>query len=335
MEDNFVQNKLAGKKPEIRGRKSIWLSPTTEIQVPTKYANRLQRLAYQWEQEEAQVRDGIITRPALRYYGGKWRLAPWILSHFPRHHHYVEPCGGAASVLLQKPPSELETYNDLNRYLVIFFQVLREHPDELIASLQLTPWSREEFERSLDIESIVDDALEIARRMYIGYWMSIGATPDGCHGVRFVKRNKNYFLRCISDDGENLLRIANRLAGVQLENRDALDCIQVYDSAETLIYFDPPYIQSTRTQKKQYRHETDDAFHEQAFAVLRACQGFVVVSGYQCELYQQTYESEGWTRIDKPSIANGGRARIESLWLSPHTMDALQEQNQQLTLFHY
>jgi len=81
-------------------------------------------------------------RPALRYYGGKWKLAPWIISHFPEHQNYVEPCGGAASVLLQKPRSPLETYNDLDGNVVNFFRVLRDQPDELIRKIRLTPWAR-------------------------------------------------------------------------------------------------------------------------------------------------------------------------------------------------
>ena len=95
------------------------------------------------------IADTTIKRPALRYYGGKWNLAPWIISFFPPHKNYVEPCGGAASVLLQKPRSPLETYNDFDGNVVNFFRVLRDRPDELIRKIRLTPWARAEYELSL------------------------------------------------------------------------------------------------------------------------------------------------------------------------------------------
>ena len=103
-------------------------------------------------------------RPALRWFGGKWRLGPWIVQHLPPHAAYCEPYGGAASVLLRKPPARLETWNDLHGRLVSFFRVLRERPDELVRLLALTPYARQEYEQAREVAA---DPLEDARRFYI------------------------------------------------------------------------------------------------------------------------------------------------------------------------
>ena len=92
-----------------------------------------------------------ITRPALRYYGGKWAVADWVIRHFPHHDCYVEPYGGAGSVLLNKQPSPLEVLNDLDGETVNFFRVLREQPEALMRAIELTPFSREEYECSYRI----------------------------------------------------------------------------------------------------------------------------------------------------------------------------------------
>ena len=82
--------------------------------------------------------DTTASRPALRYFGSKWRLTPWIIEHFAPYDVYVEPFAGGAGVLLRKPPSALEVYNDLDGEVVNFFDVLRNETDELIRRIDLT-----------------------------------------------------------------------------------------------------------------------------------------------------------------------------------------------------
>src|SRR4051794_13143630 len=86
------------------------------------------------------------TRAALRYFGGKARLAPWIVCHLPPHGCYVEPFGGAASVLLRNPPPPYEVYSALAGAVVGFFRVLRERPDDLLRAIPLTPFARAEVD---------------------------------------------------------------------------------------------------------------------------------------------------------------------------------------------
>lgn len=262
-------------------------------------------------------------RPALRYYGGKWNLAPWIISHFPKHLNYVEPCGGAASVLLQKPRSPLETYNDLDGNVVNFFRVLRDQPDELIRKIKLTPWAREEYEDCLLTSS---DSVEKARRFFSAACMSFnGATRDdkSTYGWRNTTDHRLRPATAWDIQNNDLMSIAERLIGVQIEHRDWREVFERLDNDAALIYLDPPYVQEERTKGFWYAHEwkTDD--HATAAAMMRSAVGYVVVSGYACPLYIDLYERHGWQRVDKEAQTNSGGKRIESLWLSPRTQEAL------------
>lgn len=273
-----------------------------------------------------------ITRPALRYYGGKFRLAPWIISHFPKHQAYVEPCGGAASVLLQKPRSPLETYNDLDGNVVNFFRVLRNRPEELIRKIRLTPWSRKE--KDLSFEDCSDE-LESARRFWVSVTMSIsGGRGDTNPGFRVIKTADHCgkLPDLYPENNEPGLRFAvERLSGVQIENIDALDCIERYGHEDSLIYFDPPYVAITRTEPCRYSLEVDNYFHAAASRLLRRTPGYVIVSGYACSLYSDLYEIHGWKRVDK-GVRTNGKTRIESLWLNPKTVEALACKSQSIQL---
>jgi DNA adenine methylase len=260
-------------------------------------------------------------RPALRYYGGKWKLAPWIISHFPEHKSYVEPCGGAASVLLRKPRSKLETYNDLDGNVVNFFQVLRDQPDELIRKIKLTPWARAEYELSAQP---CEDSIEQARRFFSLLWMSIGGAISNCTPGTWQNRIYARPDSLILYHSE-LEKIADRFKQVQIDSRPATNVIKRYDNADALIYFDPPYVQSERSHKNEYITEWTEANHIEAAELLRSAKGYVIVSGYACPLYTELYENHGWERKDKEAQTNSGGKRIESLWLSPRTSEALKE----------
>lgn len=277
-------------------------------------------------------------RPALRYYGGKWKLAPWIISHFPAHKNYVEPCGGAASVLLQKPRSPLETYNDLDGNVVNFFRVLRDKPEELIHKIRLTPWARAEYDIAREFTQYGDE-IERARRYFLRLWASMhgGTGRDTSITFRVTKhadhRTPNAGMELFNLDF--LYRTADRFRGVQIENDSALMVIDRYDNADTLHYFDPPYLTATRAHKGDtYGVEASGTpFHIEAADLLRNAQGYVVISGYACDLYTELYEDYGWHRVDREAQTNSGGKRIESLWLSPRTWAALNEEMSGLPLF--
>ena len=257
-------------------------------------------------------------RPALKYYGGKWSLADWVISYFPQGFerlHYVEPFGGAASVLLRKPRSFLETYNDLDSRLVTFFRVLRERENELVRALELTPFSREEY--SLALVDPGESELEIARSVFVAYWQGIAGNSSrpGWRVSRFP--GSRYVTPPAEFAGiiEGLQAIAERLRFVQIENIDGFELIARTDSAETLFYLDPPYESETRSMPASYRFEWDSGNHSRLSETLRGVRGYALLSGKRTPLYDELFSN--WSRVDQVSRTNSGGSAVESLYLSP------------------
>src|SRR5574337_489498 len=260
-----------------------------------------------------------VTRPAVRYHGGKWKLAPWILRFLPPHRVYVEPFGGGASVLLRKPRSYAEVYNDLDGEIVNVFRVLRDRGDALVHALELTPFAREEFDLSYQPHA---DPVEQARRTVLRSFAGFGGAGASGQSTGF-RSNSNHSGTTPAHDWMHLpghlSKIVQRLQGVVIEHRDALEVMQCHDADDAVHYVDPPYVHSTRALRARapsYRHEMTDEQHCELRRALACLRGVVVVSGYRCALYDDLYS--GWQRVDKAAHADGSRDRIESLWLSPN-----------------
>ena len=269
-----------------------------------------------------------VTRPALRYHGGKFQLANWIAGHFPPHRTYVEPFGGAASVLLRKPRSYSEVYNDLDGEVVNLFRVLRNTTQarELVRLVTLTPYARSEFELSYLADG---DPVEQARRTLFRSFAGFGAAGTSGNSTGF-RNNTTRAGTTPATDWRNypaaMAAIIDRMRGVVIEMTQALECIKKFDGAQTLHYVDPPYPLSTRGPQRAsgYRHELTDDQHAELAELLHQVAGAVVVSGYACPLYDELYGD--WRHVTRDSHAEGARDRTEVLWLSPAV-------NLQATLF--
>lgn len=254
-----------------------------------------------------------VRRPILRWHGGKWLLAPWIIAQFPPHRIYVEPFGGAASVLLRKARSYAEVYNDLDGEVVNLFRVARDHGEDLRHRLALTPFARAEFAESYSPSTY---PIEQARRTVVRSFMGFGSNAH--NRTTGFRSNSNRSGTTPAQDWRNypdaMDAIITRLRGVVVECRDATDVIRSHDSPQTLHYVDPPYVAQTRDRGADYAHEMTEQDHINLASVLHATTGAVVLSGYRCRLYDDLYAD--WERIDRPALADGARARVESLWLS-------------------
>lgn len=273
-----------------------------------------------------------ITAPVLRYHGGKFRLASWVLEHFPAHKCYVEPFGGAAGVLIQKQRSYAEVYNDLDGDIVNLFRVLQDESTSrrLVELLTLTPYAREEFELAWQP---IDDPVERARRIIVRAQMGFGSAgaSKGRTGFRIdTARAYGTAQHLWQRYPEHLATVCQRLAGVLIENRPAIEVMKAHDAPDTLHYADPPYMHATRVagseKGRYYRHELSDQEHGELLSALKGLQGMVVISGYPSELYKA--ELAGWTMNTtsaRISAGRGGATRCECVWLNEACMKALNQ----------
>jgi DNA adenine methylase len=261
---------------------------------------------------------------AFGWYGGKFSHLNWLLPLLPECHHYCEPFAGSAAVLLNRPPSPVETYNDIDGEVANFFRSLRDHRDELVEAIALTPFSREEFYHAVSVNASGNSlsGLERARLFFVrarqartglaqtaslGRWANCKNTSRaGMSGV--VSR----WLGSVED----LPEIAFRLLRVQIENRPALEVIRLYDSPQTLFYCDPPYVHSTRGDSKAYAFEMKDREHTDLALVLSKCEGKAAVSGYRCDLMDELYK--GWRCVEAPpkNCHSIKKVRREALWMN-------------------
>lgn len=253
----------------------------------------------------------------LKYPGAKWSIAEWIISKFPPHHSYLEPFFGSGAVLFTKSRSNIETVNDLDGDVVNLFQCIRRDPEKLGRMVYYTPYSRQEYERSYQPDPAADPFDRAARfliRCNQGYGFRTNEARVGWKND-VQRRERAYAAKYWTELPEVIAQAAERLRGVQIEHRPAVEVIARFNAENVLVYCDPPYVLSSRSGgRRQYAHEMTDQDHEALLDVLKAHRGPVLISGYPSALYDR--ELRGWRRETVTSTDQLSRRREEVLWMN-------------------
>lgn len=255
----------------------------------------------------------------LKYPGGKWRISEWIISHFPEHKVYCEPFFGSGAIFFRKKPSYLETINDIDGDIVNLFKVCRDYPEKLASAINLTPFSREEFQNCYDTSD--GDHIERARRTLVRYHQSFGTsnstrntwkntqTPGGPRCATMWNYLPDVIVKC-----------CERLKNAQIENINAIELIKRYDDKDVLIYCDPPYLPELR-KKNLYACEMSVDEHLELLGVLKRSKSKIILSGYDSELYSE--QLSDWISFKKTTTAQMGLHRIEKIWCNFNYQNSL------------
>lgn len=253
-------------------------------------------------------------KAVAKYPGSKWGIAEWIISFFPEHHSYVEPFFGSGAVLFNKERSNIETVNDLDGNVVNLFECIREDPEKLARSIYLTPYSRQIYEKAF--REVPADKYEAALNFYIRLNMGHGfrTTGEKVGWKNDVQgRERSYASQDWCSLPEKIMQASERLRGVQIENKPALELIKRFNYKNVLIYCDPPYMLQTR-HGKQYRCEMDDKNHEELLDALLRHKGFAAISGYDTDFYNS--KLAGWNKYGTVSYSQACSKKREVLWMN-------------------
>lgn len=250
----------------------------------------------------------------MKYPGSKWNIAKWIIDLFPEHHSYLEPFFGSGAVLFNKQRSNIETVNDLDGNVVNLFEWIKNDPERLAHEIYYTPYARQVYEDAFQV--VPEDSFKKAVNFYIRLNMGHGFRTNG-EKVGWKNdvqgRERSYASLDWCKLPEKIRYASERLRGVQIENKPAVDLIQRFNFKNVLIYCDPPYVLETR-HGKQYQFEMTDKEHEELLNVLLQHKGPVIISGYDTDLYNSVLQ--GWTKYERTAYSQVASKRKEIIWLN-------------------
>lgn len=253
----------------------------------------------------------------LKYPGAKNRLAEWLLTFVPEHKVYLEPFFGGGGLFFNKEPSKIETINDIDGEVYNLFRIIRDFPDELAKVVEMTPYSREEYEHTY-IAGVNENDIERARKFLTRCWLGMGSSNVYKNGFRSSQQgNSPRTTKHWAELPDRILFAAERLKAAQIEKLDAVELMRRYDTNDVFIYLDPPYLPGTR-KGYLYKHEMTVEDHEKLLKVAAEHPAKILISGYDNELYNKILN--GWNKESKQTQAEGGTKRIETVWYN-YSMD--------------
>ena len=283
-------------------------------------------------------------RAPFAWFGGKGspRIKKALLAALPPHRFYIEPFGGGASILLAKPPAEVEVYNDVNRGVVNFFRVIasRDYFGPFMARVRELPYSRELYEEFLRTWPAIHDPVEQAVRWYVVIQQSFGGLFGNSWGTGVTTTPTGRW--CSSF--ENLPLVHDRMQRVQIECCDWRDCLERFDGPDWLAYCDPPYVAGAR-KAGGYEHELRDSDHEALIETLLRYRGAVVLSGYDNALYAPL-AAAGWDKTElevccsaagrtrQSGLQGAGKVkekqkRVECIWRNPEALRRIKDEKKE------
>lgn len=248
----------------------------------------------------------MTLRSPVKIMGGKSASANLIVDAFPppvSYDLYVEPFGGAAHVLMAKPVTCREVFNDLDNLLINFWQEVQVNGQEVQRQLEALPY---------------------ARKLYYDFWHSLygskmkkiapdttlSSTEKAVRWLYILRSNMTGFMRnsppswtymnasILKNAAALITEVQQRIKYVAIDNRDAIETVKRYEKipGRRLFYIDPPYFEA-----EWYYPASRDGFDHEGLAqtlnVLSPETSMVALSYYPHPLIDALYPASKWRRI--------------------------------------
>jgi DNA adenine methylase len=231
---------------------------------------------------------------SMSYYpGGKGGQGVFqsLINLMPPHDVYIEPFLGSGAVMRNKRPARLNIGLDLDPHAV---------------RMALSPAFAPQLPAEASIVGIAEVRSLLAgtgeRRRRAPVFAMVAAAPGENGGMRSTE----------ASSGEN-----GACSRIVLASGDALSFLRDAQlGGAELVYCDPPYIGSTRSERfrKLYEHElATEEEHGRLLTILKRLPCRVMISGYWSTLYAEALA--GWNHVQFGGISRGGKT-TEHVWFN-------------------
>lgn len=264
-------------------------------------------------------------RPAFKIHGGKYYLSNWVIEHFPPGYQemvYIEPFSGAASVLLNKEPSIMESIGDTNLGIIQILRALRDEPDVFIRKLKRINYTEKTFIRAKNRAELNNykDYMDHAITEFIMRRMSRGGLKKSFAWSERTRGGQPGDVNAWSTIIKELPLIADRIKDVQIFHKKAAEVIKAFNESDFLCYADPPYDPAVRSAVDSY--EEDDMTTEQHvdfLDLMESYRGYAIISGYPSMVYKRKLAEWRCVKKSMPNHASQQQTKsrkIECLWMN-------------------
>ena len=268
------------------------------------------------EKIQTKEKDNVSKITFYGYYGGKNRICDILNNLMPQSKIFIEPFIGSGSTILNRDRSEIEIVNDFDPAVSNLYKVLsdKNKGKELLGKMFQLPYDEKLFKTALEYQREnfkgIND-IDKALLTFVLVSQSFNNTRKQFSRGTYDTESYQRKIR------NNLPKIYERLQGVKVFNKDALEIIkEVADNPDVQIYLDPPYLHSLRGEgaDKVYFKEMEYIDHIRMLELIQDAKCRILLSGYHADkddLYDTYLLSHGWKSRELVKLVKSSQRKAE------------------------